>query len=284
MAKLFAIMGIIFLSFSASAQHSPNLLTDQSLDFTFAAPVVSQAPAGTDTVNPIGAIVYDISAQGFKGLFQNGSWGPITQGSVKVPTIHTYTTGSGTYTTPASVIYIRVRMVGGGGGGGGGGTIATLGGSAGNSTFGTSFLVANGATGSTGGSASLGSALGVALSGGNGFGITDYQPGGGHTTGGIGAASPFGGAGAGVNISAGTAAIANSGSGGGGGGANASANTGQGGAGGGAGGYVDAIITSPAASYSYTIGAGGTGGTAGTSGSAGGAGGSGYIIVEEFYQ
>jgi hypothetical protein len=50
------------------------------------------------------------------------------------------------------------------------------------------------------------------------------------------------------------------------------------------GGYIDAIITSPASSYSYQVGAGGTSGTAGTSGYVGGAGGSGIIIVEEYYQ
>ena len=36
-----------------------------------------------------------------------------------VPTIQRFTSGSGTYTTPANVKWIRVRLVGGGGGGGG---------------------------------------------------------------------------------------------------------------------------------------------------------------------
>jgi hypothetical protein len=53
--------------------------------------------------------------------------------------------------------------------------------------------------------------------------------------------------------------------------------------GGGAGGYIDAIIYSPSATYSYAIGAAGTAGAAGTSGTDGGAGGSGYIIVTEYY-
>jgi hypothetical protein len=55
------------------------------------------------------------------------------------------------------------------------------------------------------------------------------------------------------------------------------------GGGGAAGGYVEKLITSPAASYSYSIGAGGTSGAAGTSGQTGGVGGSGIIIVDEFY-
>ena len=53
--------------------------------------------------------------------------------------------------------------------------------------------------------------------------------------------------------------------------------------GGGAGGYVEKIIASPSATYSYAVGAGGTAGTAGSGGSAGGAGGSGIIIVEAYY-
>ena len=46
---------------------------------------------------------------------------------------------------------------------------------------------------------------------------------------------------------------------------------------------VIALTSSPSATYSYSIGAGGSGGTAGGNGLAGGAGGSGVIIVEEYY-
>jgi hypothetical protein len=56
------------------------------------------------------------------------------------------------------------------------------------------------------------------------------------------------------------------------------------GVGGGSGGCVRAIITSPSATYHYTIGAGGTGGYGGTSGQNGGTGGSGVIVVREYYQ
>ena len=59
--------------------------------------------------------------------------------SVPNPTIQTFTSGSGTYTTPAGVSWIRVIMVGGGGGGGGSGGSASggNGGTGGNTTFGT---------------------------------------------------------------------------------------------------------------------------------------------------
>ena len=58
---------------------------------------------------------------------------------------------------------------------------------------------------------------------------------------------------------------------------------GNSGGGAGAGEYVELIINNPAATYTYTIGAGGTAGTAGSSGGAGNAGGTGVIIVDEFY-
>jgi hypothetical protein len=46
---------------------------------------------------------------------------------------------------------------------------------------------------------------------------------------------------------------------------------------GGAGGYVEKLITSPAATYSYAVGAGGAAATGGQ------AGGSGVIIIDEHY-
>lgn len=216
------------------------------------------------------------------GASANPAWTAFTP-----PTVQKFTSGSGTYTTPAGVLYIRVRMVGGGGGGQGGGTSqGTGGGTGGNTTFGTTLLAANGAAGTTGGSASLGSGpIGIAISGGNGGGVLEYTSAAGHATGNNGAASPFGGAGTGVLVGAGSSAISNSGSGGGGGGGNIASGTVFGGAGGGAGGYVDAIITSPSATYSYAVGsAGGSGAGGGGGGSAGGSGGSGIIEVTEYYQ
>lgn len=203
------------------------------------------------------------------------------------PTVQKFTSGSGTYTTPAGVLYIRVRAVGGGGGGQGSGTSAGgAGGTGGNTTFGTALIVANGAAGQVGGSASLGTGpVGVAYTGGSASGTQHYQNTSGLSTGACGASSPFGGQGKGsYSSNVGGDGIANTGSGGGGSGCNAASGMVYGGAGGGAGGYVDAIITSPSATYSYAVGAAGTAGAAGTSGVAGGAGGSGVIVVEEFYQ
>ncbi len=55
------------------------------------------------------------------------------------------------------------------------------------------------------------------------------------------------------------------------------------GVGGGEGEYVELVINSPAANYTYTVGALGAGGAAGTSGHGGADGGSGFIIVDEYY-
>ncbi len=215
--------------------------------------------------------------------------------SFVAPTIQKFTSGSGTYTTPTSPrtpLYIRVRMVGGGGGGGGGGSSGGgTGGTGGSTTFGTTLLSCTGGTGGTmagavgsGGTASLGSGpIGTALTGGTGGGGANTAS-GIASSGGVGAASPFGGAGGGVTGNgAGSSAAANTGSGGSGAGA-AGATVINAGTGGGAGGYVDAIISAPSATYSYAVGASGTAGTAGSSGNAGGTGGSGYIVVEEYYQ
>lgn len=214
--------------------------------------------------------------------------------ALPTPTIQKFTSGSGTYTTPAGVAWIRVRMVGGGGGGAGSGT--SLGGGAyagvagGNTTFGT--CTANGgspgqtASFGAGGSATLGSGfVGLVLSGQAG-GYGPYSTSTANTVyGGDGGSSVFGGAGKSSNNSTavGIAAVANTGSGGSGGGLVATVNTYSGG-GGGAGGYIDAIIVSPASSYSYSVGSGGVAGSAGPNGAAGGAGAAGQIIVEEYYQ
>lgn len=200
----------------------------------------------------------------------------------KAPTRQVLTSGSAaTYTTPAGCTRINVRMVGGGGGGGAQITNAGTGGN--NTTFGT--LTANG-----GGAGSAGPG-GNAGTGGSASGGDINIPGGGAMSGvlngtglgfsvggGIGGASAFGGAGQGGGVnSAGGNAAANSGSGGGGAGGNAAG----GGGGGGSGGYVEKLIVSPSATYTYTVGASATGGTAG--GAAGGTGAAGIIIVDEYY-
>ena len=218
----------------------------------------------------------------------------------KAITIQKFTSGTGTYTLPASPapIYIRVVMAGGGGGGSGSGLVNTAGsgGNGGNTTFGSSLLAANGGIGgadagatpaSQGGTASLGTGpVGLALTGGNGQGTFGGYAGFVNLfTGGSGGNGPLGGAGQnGGGVINGSAGATNTGSGGSGAGGPNNAGNYYPGTGGGAGGYVDAIITSLASSYAYAVGAAGTAGTAGTSGNTGGAGGSGVIIVEEFYQ
>ena len=199
-------------------------------------------------------------------------------------TIQKFTSGSGTYTRPAGVLYIRVRMVGGGGGGGGGGTSATAtsGSDGANSTFGS--LTANG-----GGGASLGGGSGGPASGGDlnitgGFGCGGQALVTNFCGGGVGGTSYFGGGGRSTPNTSGGTASTNSGSGGGGGGSSNAVGLHYGQGGGGSGGYCEKIISSPASTYSYSVGIGGGGGSAGTDGFAGGNGAAGLIIVEEYYQ
>lgn len=200
----------------------------------------------------------------------------------RTPTIQKFTSGSGTYTTPTSPapLYIRVVAIGAGGGGAGSGVSgAGAGVAGGNTTFGTALIVANGGAGSSGaaggsgGTASLGAAIGIAADGQNGPSGSAV----GNSTGAPGGNSWLGGAGGGGS----NAAKTNSGSGGSGGNGAASFVSGAGGA---AGGFVDGIIVTPLASYSYAVGALGTGGGAGSSGAAGGNGGAGQIVVYEYYQ
>lgn len=198
--------------------------------------------------------------------------------STKQPTKQIFLSGSGTYTTPSGAVRLAVRMIGGGAGGAGSGTTPGAVGAAGDTTFGT-LTAAKGAIASTftGGAGGAGTNGDINITGGRGANSGAFT----NAYGGHGGVSIFGGAGQGGPPSTdGTAAIANTGSGGGGGG-QTSANSGGGG--GGAGAYVEKTITSPAATYSYAVGAGGTGGTNGTGGNNGANGGSGIIIVEEFY-
>lgn len=200
-----------------------------------------------------------------------------------VPTIQRFLSGTAaTYTTPANVKWIRIRMVGGGGGGGEGGNTGT-------STSGTAStfsggtlsagggigLVSNGTNGGAGGTPSNGNVLSIpggagggsngATNGNAGNGGNSYLGGGGN-----------GGAGGTQNGSGGAT---NTGGGGGGG-----SLSGSSAAGGGAGAYIEHIISSPAATYTYTVGGGGAGVSGGGAGGGdGGAGAAGIIIVEEYY-
>lgn len=192
------------------------------------------------------------------------------------PTRQVLTSGtSATYTTPANCLWIEVEMVGGGGGGLGSGTSGGAGTSGTASTFSTLSAGGGANAGGAGGTSSGGDVNLTGAQGSTGSTLANTQ-------GQIGASSPFGGAGSGGGQSgAGGNAKANTGSGGGAGGLGAS-NVAAG-ISGSAGGYLKKIITSPAATYTYTVGAAGTGGAAGTSGFASGAGGSGLIIVTEHY-
>lgn len=205
-----------------------------------------------------------------------------------------FTSGSGTYTTPAGCRQLRIRMKGGGGGGGGSGSTGPNDGSAGGDTSFNSVVAKGGAAGSSatgvvgaGGSGGSGTAS-VRIAGAPGLraivqitSTTNGQQLGG------GGAGAGGGAG-GSSITAGGAGVANSGGGGGGGASTdapaiATIVTRYQGVGGASGEYAEIIIDNPGASYSYAVGAGGTAGGAGTSGTAGGAGGAGYITVDEYY-
>lgn len=210
--------------------------------------------------------------------------------SVKPPTVQTFTSGSGTYYTPANCVYIKVRAVGGGGGGSGGGSGASGGSNGGNTTFGP--ITCNGGNGGgvgsgvggTGGSASLGSGpIGYVIPGETGRGGLYDAPAPAQYTGGAGGGSAlFGGGGATAN---GGGSVGNglANTGGGGAGGYIQSTTAYSGTGGGGGGGVDAIITSPSSVINFVVGAGGAGGTAGTNGSAGGSGGSGVIYIEIYY-
>lgn len=183
--------------------------------------------------------------------------------------------GSGsTYTTPANCRMIRVHIKGGGGSG-----ARTQGGTVnGNSGSASSFNGVN----ANGGQGGLGNNGGAGGSGGSGAATIRWtgcdgnqggNNGGGFDFGAAGGAGILGnGAGRGGDNSSGNASRpggTNTGAGGGGD---------DGGGGGGAGEHAILEIQNPAASYTYTIGAGGTQNGAGTS-----AGGSGIIIVEEYY-
>jgi hypothetical protein len=210
-----------------------------------------------------------------------------------LPTVQSLTTGSGaTYTTATNALWIEVSACAGGGGGSGAANGATL--TAGSAGGTTTFNSVN-AVGGTGGS--LGASNNMPIGGAGGTGgtgtATKRMPGnpghnGGSTpsvvnfsSGAGGGSVLWGGGGVGIQpgVTVGNAGATNTGGGGSGainnGGLNVNA-----GAGGGSGECFYLLIVSPAASYTYTIGAGGAGGVSTTNG---GAGGTGYIQVIEHY-
>lgn len=228
-------------------------------------------------------MITNLAGSGTRGVNADAS-GNLTVALSSAPTVQKFITpGSGTYTTPAGVKYIRVRMAGGGGAGSSDTGYPTQNGSA--TTFGTSLLVANGgasaeASGAIiqGGTASISApAYGVAIDGNDRHGWNNSTC---TVNSSIrlpaqdGANNPgFGGGGAGNH---GTGGNGTPNTGGGGGAGSDSCVVRSAGA---SGGYVDAIVPNPSATYPYTVGAGATALGGGT----GGVGGSGVIIVEEYY-
>jgi len=229
-----------------------------------------------------------------------GSGGAST---LSVPTRQVFLTGSAaTYTTPANCRRIVVRMKGPGGSTHGSSTSAD-GGGAGAGTA-TSFNSITAAIGSNSGQASGGKPSGGS-GGTGGTGTASLRIAGamGHAQ-----TTPYatgtnayliggngGGTGGGLSkdptaygTASGSAGVANSGGGASGAGlttsiAFASASGGWVSGGGGEGEYAEITISSPAGTYTYTVGTAGAGGTAGTSGVVGAAGGSGFICVDEYY-
>lgn len=259
-------------------------------------PVAGSPITGSGTLAPVLAV--QTSGYFFCGPTGGAAAAP-TFRALQTPTVQNFTSASGTYTTPAGALYIRVRMVGGGGGGGTAGTLVSVtatqtGSTGGNTTFGTSLLTANGGGGGangvvaaagSGGTATVNASATtiqlIALTGAAGNLGANISGNVTFTAGGSGGSSLFGGAGS----SASGAAVANTGSGGGGG--NSGATPISVGNGGGAGGFVEAIIiTTPGQTFSYSVGAlGAAGSTSGAiSPAAGGNGASGYIQVTAHYQ
>lgn len=212
------------------------------------------------------------------------------------PTQQVFITGSGTYTTPAGVKWLRVRLVGAGAGGQGnslGGGLTAGATDGGNTTFGLGIAGGGKTPVTINYSAGLGGVVSggitgastiIAIQGGTGGGGQQNNGTGviGQVCGGQGGGSVFGSGGGSALNTAGTNGVPY-GSGGAGAGVAAHAGNVSGG-GGGAGGYLECIVQTPLASYSYAVGAGGTGGTgASVTPFNGGNGANGLIIVEEFY-
>lgn len=255
---------------------------------TFPSGAATLAGLGTNQTFT-GNNTFSTGTDNFTGTFQIGGTtltlpvsianGGTGAAAYTAPTVQRFTSSSGTYTTPTSPgpKYIRVTMLGGGGGGA---AAATNNGANGvDSSFGSWTAVhGNGGTaeagaggnGGTGGTNSTGTLI-ARFDGQNGFSGSGTATGVGIGFGGI---SVFGGGGVGTS-GAGGAAKANTGSGGAGG------ISGNEAGGGGAAEYVQFLVSSPAATYSYAVGGGGNGGAAG--GAAGGNGAAGIIIVEEYY-
>lgn len=214
-----------------------------------------------------------------------------------LPTTQRFLSGSGTYTTPANVLWIEVQMLGGGGGAAGAGTGGGNGTAGGSTCWNTSGAACTtpvySAGGGAGGTAASSTGAGAGGTAGGSSTCNDSLPGGPGQNGSTGSPTvPIYGGNGGVGRGGGNswgsfgsnaanAASTNTGGGGGGAGSNSSITNSA--SGGGAGAYCYFIINSPAASYTYAVGTGGAAGTTGTSAGNSGAGGSGNILVIEHY-
>lgn len=185
-----------------------------------------------------------------------------------------------TYTVPAGVIALNVRLIGGGAGGG---AQATNPGTSGNATTFSTLTGGGGSPGNigggVGGNGGLATGGDVNIPGGSGTGGTANSVANVNPNGGSGGNGKLGGGGGGGGSgAAGLNAATNSGGGGGGAGGGSGQNSA---AGGGSGGYVEKFITGLTPTYTYTVGAAANGGAAGTV--AGGNGAAGIIIIDELF-
>jgi hypothetical protein len=270
------------------------LLSDQAASGAWKRATVSSV-ASAGSVSSIDAATGAFTTN--NGVTTSANAIGLTAARRTLPTIQKFTSGSGTYTTPPNVLWIEILMVGGGGGGGGAATSGGTGSTGGATCWNTSgaacttpVLSAGGGVGGTigNGPAGIGGAvtgsttpniLGVSGGGGQG-GSTVGGTGVSNASGGKGGDSCLGGGGATVgNGGIGTVGAANSGGGGAGGSPLNGQNT-YGADGGGSGACIRHILTGPAATFTYVVGAGGSG-AGGTP--AGGNGGAGIITVIEHY-
>lgn len=182
--------------------------------------------------------------------------------SLTTPTTQVFT-ASGTWTKPAGLKYVRVKLVGGGGPGQSMTKASTSTTNGGSTSFG-SHLSATG--GNVDGTSGIGSS-----------GNINYKGQRGVRNSGGGSASSVGGIGGASFLGAGT----NYGGGGMGGDSNSSGNTGGGGGGAGGGSEKTIVAATLGSTETVTVGAGGVASPSDTN--PGEAGGPGVVIVEEYY-